>query len=676
MKYDFQGYATKANIKCSDGRTILQDAFKDNDGATVPLVWQHMHNDPANILGHAKLENRKDGVYAYCTFNDTPSGQNAKALVKHGDIKNLSIYANSLVQKGKEVVHGLIREVSLVLTGANPGAMIENICIEHSDGTISTDEDEAIIYSGLDFDENVSHEEKPNELEELKTYVKTLSEKNDKLESLIKHALEDKEEDEEEDDEDDEEGESNMTVEEAIETMNDEQKNVVQLLMMSTLYGDDFNKEMSKAIEEEEENSDGEDKDGKSVEDVINSMNKEQKAAMYMILNDIEKNREEMLKNIAEDIEKQEDESEEEDDEEEKKAVNHSNIYGGREDMKKNVFDNTEDAALQHSAEEIKAVFEDAKRLGSFKEACLQHSITNIDVLFPDATNLTATPELIKREDAWVPVIVNGTKHTPFSRVKSYAADITADEARARGYVKGNQKVEEVISVLKRTTNPTTIYKTQKLDRDDILDITDFDVIAFIKAEMRQMLDEEIARAVLIGDGRPIGSDDKINAECVRSVYGDVAPFVTRYTLEAGLPVMDLIDSVIRARKDYRGSGSPTLFATTDIITDMLLVKDTTGRRLYSTEAELASGLRVSKIVEVPVMEGVSRTVSNQTLDLKAIIFNPTDYTIGSTAGGQVTMFDDFDIDYNKQKYLIETRISGCLTRPKSAVIFEQVHTA
>ncbi|MDR2395787.1 MAG: phage major capsid protein [Endomicrobium sp.] len=678
MKYDFKGYATKVNLKCSDGRVILKDAFKENDGATVPLVWQHMHNDPTNILGHAILENREDGVYAYCKFNDTPTGKNAKALVEHGDITALSIYANSLIQKGKDVVHGIIREVSLVLTGANPGAMIENVAIEHSDGSISTDEEEAIIYSGLGFDvekEGIVHMsdgaalrdklEDDKKLDTILTAIKNSQDKLEALEKIVKHA------DETDESKTVKEG---KTVKEVIDSMTDEQKNFVYIYLLHEAYGEDVFDELA-TLADDTADINADEEDGASLDEIFNSMTDEQKNAVYILAENISSiSHSDNEDNKDEDEDNENEDEDNEDDKDDETTATHNNI-GGRK-MKKNVFDNSvedNNEVVRHSAEEIKTIFEDAKRLGSMKEACLAHSITNIEVLFPDAKSVGGMPEVIKRDDAWVPVIMGSTKHVPFAHIKSYAADLTADEARAKGYIKGNQKAEEIISVLKRTTNPTTIYKTQKLDRDDVLDITDFDIVAFIKNEMRERLNEEIARAILTGDGRPLGTDDKINTDCIRPIYKDVSPFTTRYTLDLGLPVMDLIDSIIRARKDYRGSGTPILFATTDIVTDMLLVKDTTGRRIFSTEAELASGLRVSSIVEVPIMEGVFRVDGTNKLDLKAILFNPRDYTIGSNAGGQVSFFDDFDIDYNKLKYLIETRISGCLVRPKAAIIFDQI---
>ena len=561
MNFDFSGYATKNNLKCSDGRTILRDAFKDNDGQKVPLVWQHLHNEPINVLGHALLENREDGVYAYCVLNDSSSGKNARILVEHGDISSLSIYANNLVQKGSSVVHGVIREVSLVLTGANPGALIDNLAFEHSDGSETLDESEAIIYSGFDI-----------------------------LVDSIGHA----------------------------------------------------------------------DKEGKTIEDVFNTLNEEQKTVVYA-----------MLAYALEDVEDDEDD-------ENNEEVKHSEKGGNI--VKKNVFEGSEEKSknvLSHS--QMVEIFEDAQRTGSLKESFLAHiatyGIDPIEDLFPEARTITPTPELIKRDTEWVAGVISGTRHSPFSRIKSTAANITADEARALGYVKGALKKEEIVRILKRTTTPTTIYKKQKLDRDDIIDITDFDVVAWLKAEMRIMLDEEIARAVLIGDGRPVdGDDDKINEECIRPIYTDDDLYSHHVKLTSEKTVEDLIDEILRARKEYKGSGNPAMYIDTDTLTDMLLLKDITGRRIFRTVSELAAELRVSKIVEVPVMEDQTRLDDEEdTLQLKAIIVNLSDYVIGADKGGSINMFDDFDIDYNQYKYLMETRISGALIRPKSALVIEQV---
>lgn len=557
MGFDFSGYATKNDLKCSDGRTICKDAFKDNDGQKVPLVWQHLHNEPYNVLGHALLENREDGVYAYCTFNDSEAGKNARLLVEHGDITALSIYANKLIQKGSSVIHGDIREVSLVLTGANPGALIDNLAFQHSDGSETIDDTEAIIYSG----DNIA----------------------------LEHA------------------------------------------------------------EKQEQEPD------KTIEDVFNTLNEEQKTAVYAM--------------ISKALEVEEDDEEEVEHSEKGGNIVKKNVFEGLEEKSKNV--------LSHS--QMVEIFEDAQRTGSLKESFLAHiatyGIDPIEDLFPEARTITPTPELIKRDTEWVAGVISGTRHSPFSRIKSTAADITADEARARGYVKGAMKKEEIVRILKRTTMPTTIYKKQKLDRDDILDITDFDVVAWIKAEMRIMLDEEIARAVLIGDGRPVdGDDDKINEECIRPIYTDDDLYSHHVKLTSEKTVEDLIDEIVRARKEYKGSGNPDMYIDTDTLTDMLLLKDITGRRIFRTVSELAAELRVSKIVEVPVMIEQTRVDDEgDTLQLKAIIVNLSDYVIGADKGGSINMFDDFDIDYNQYKYLMETRISGALIRPKSALVIEQV---
>ena len=560
MDYDFSGWATKANLKCSDGRVIMKDAFRDNDGKTVPLVWNHQHNDVNEVLGHAMLENRDDGVYAYCSFNDSDSGQTAKELVKHGDVNSLSIYANQLKQKSNQVIHGNIREVSLVLAGANPGAFIDSI-IMHGEES----DEEAVIYNDAEGLE-LSHADKPEQIkEEPKMADKPAEEK---------------------------------TVKDVFDTLTEEQKTVVYAII------------------------------GQALED----------AGV----------------------------GDETDDEEEP-------------DMKHNVFDQDayqEENVLSHDA--METIINDGKRYGSLKESFLAHAgdygIDNIDYLFPDAQTMNNTPEFIQRDMGWVSTVMNGVHHTPFSRIKSVFADITEDEARARGYMKGKLKKEEVFSLLKRTTNPTTIYKKQKLDRDDVIDITDFDVVAWLKSEMRMMLDEEIARAILIGDGRLSSSDDKINETNIRPIYNDAE----LYTIQAKVTVAStatdddkakaVIKAAVKARKDYKGSGNPTFFTTEDFLTDALLLEDTLGHRMYKTAAEVASAMRVSNIVTVPVMEG-QKGVGNG--DLIGIIVNLNDYNVGADKGGAVNMFDDFDIDYNQQKYLIETRCSGALIKPKSAIAIE-----
>lgn len=571
--YDFSGWATRNNLRCSDGRTILKDAFKTNDGQTVPLVWNHQHNESYNVLGHALLENRDDGVYAYCTLNDTDAGKNAKLLVKHGDISALSIYANQLKQQGGKVLHGAIREVSLVLAGANPGAFIDSI-MSHGEET----DEEAIIYTG----ENISlyHADTPpvtnkKEDEELKMADQTTNKP-----------------------------ESEETVADVFNTLSEKQKTVVYAMI------------------------------GQALEDAG--------------------------------------------------ATDGEPTEGGNENMKHNVFDQEEfydDTTLSHS--EMEAIISDAKRYGSLKDSVLAHGITDINYLFPDAQTMDNTPGFITREQTWVNKVMSGVHNTPFSRIKSIFANLTEAEARAKGYIKGKQKVEEVFGLLKRTTTPTTIYKKQKLDRDDVIDITDFDVVAWLKTEMRLMLDEEIARAVLIGDGRLSSSDDKINEQNIRPIWKDDDLYTIKQvvnvtsTATASQKAKAFIQAAVRARKNYKGSGNPTLYTTEDKLTDCLLMEDTTGRVIYESVDKLATALRVKEIVTVPVMEGQTRTDSNsKTRTLAGIIINLSDYNIGADKGGAVNMFDDFDIDYNAQKYLIETRCSGALTVPYSAIALEELVTA
>jgi HK97 family phage major capsid protein len=545
--FDFSGWATRNNLKCSDGRTILKDAFKHNDGHTVPLVWNHQHNDPLNVLGHALLENRNEGVYAYCTFNGTESGQNAKLLVEHGDVSALSIYANQLKQQGPNVLHGAIRELSLVLAGANPGAFIDSV-IRHGDES----DEEAIIYTG----ETISLREEQQNMSE------------------VKHA--------EEDDE--------------------------------------------------------------TVADVFESLTERQKTVVYALIG---------------------------------QALEEAAKTGGGENMKHNVFD-TEDVQkdfLSHA--DTVAILSDAKRYGSLKESVLAHGITNIDYLFPDEKNVTDVPEFIKRETGWVQQVMKSVHHTPFSRIKSTFANITADTARAKGYTKGDLKIDEVFTLLKRSTTPTTIYKKQTLDRDDVVDITDFDVVSWLKSEMRMMLDEEIARAILVGDGRNSAADDKINELNIRPIWTDAdlyaikEPVVAAKVSTTSVRAKAFITSVIKSRKNYQGSGSPTLFTSEDVLTDCLLLEDTTGRVIYDSVDKLATALRVKEIVTVPIMSGLKRTVSTTDYELYGIIVNLSDYNIGADKGGAVNMFDDFDIDYNAQKYLIETRCSGALVKPYSAIVLE-----
>lgn len=573
MKYDFSGWATKNNIKCSDGRTILRDAFKHNDGQTVPLVWNHQHNESANVLGHAVLENREEGVYAYCTFNDTEAGKNAKLLVEHGDVTALSIYANQLKQNGSNVMHGTIREVSLVLAGANPGAFIDSI-IRHGEFC----EDEAVIYTGEDL--TLEHaDQKP-------------SDKEDK-------AVEDNKGDGKV------EGKDQKTIKDVVDSMSEEQKNVLYALVGQALEG----KEMAQSAIEEN--------------------------------NNIEDGGEQEMKH---------------------------NVFEGRETDKKDV--------LSHDA--METIFKDAKRYGSLKESFLAHAdqygIKDIEWLFPDAKNVNMPPDFIKRDDSYVQKVMRGVHHVPFSRIKSMHADITADQARAKGYIKGKLKKEEVFTLLKRTTSPTTIYKKQKLDRDDVIDITDFDVVAWLKMEMRMMLDEEIARAILVGDGRLSSDDDKINEMCIRPIATDADLYCVKAKVSVGAAATEdeiakaFIRTVIKSRKEYKGSGSPTLFTTEDILTNCLLLEDKNGRIIYDTVEKLATALRVKEIVTVEVMEGAKTKVEEQEKPLMALMVNLVDYYVGADKGGAVNMFDDFDIDYNQQKYLMETRCSGALVKPFSAI--------
>ena len=573
-KYDFSGWATRNDLLCGDGRTIRKNAFKDNDGQTVPLIWNHDHTNPDAVLGHALLRNRDEGVYAYCKFNDTEPGNHAKTLVEHGDVRSLSIYANKLKQIGGDVIHGSIRELSLVLAGANPGAYIDDVVV-HGD-----DEETAMI---INYDEN----------------------------ALVLYHSDDKE----------------------------EQKTT-------------DSKDSNNASEHKEDIPMDENKE-KTVGEIFDELTEEQKNAVYYV-----------IAKAAQDSE-DDDENDEYDE--------------GDDDMKHNVFDSDdvmENDTLTHS--EMETIIGDAKRYGSMKESFLAHAdeygITNIDYLFPEATSLNNPPEFIKRDMGWVSTVMNGTHHTPFSRIKSMFADITEDEARARGYIKGKLKKEEVFSLLKRTTGPTTIYKKQKMDRDDVVDITDFDVIAWLKSEMRMMLDEEIARAILVGDGRLASSDDKIKEDCIRPIWKDADLYTIKSVLnvpEGGNEAEEFIDQVVRAMKDYKGSGSPVCFMTDDLLTECLLLKDINKRRIYKDVNEIATAMRVSSIVTVPVMEGLTRTSGADTFTLKAIIVNLKDYNVGADKGGAINMFDDFDIDYNQQKYLIETRCSGALIKPYSAIAIE-----
>lgn len=601
-KFDFAGWATRNNLKCNDGRTIREGAFADQDGEVVPLVWNHQHNSPDNILGHALLRNEKDGVRAYCEFNDTESGQTAKSLVGHGDIESLSIFANNLKQKAGDVLHGAIKEVSLVVAGANPGAYIDDIAFAHGAGG---ELEEIVLYTG----EGINF-----------------------MEDVIEHAA--KKEDE------------------TKETDSDG--------------GEDDNKEPEKKPEpkKEEKSDDGDGEE--TVGDIINSMNEKQRTVLEALVGQAlseggagekESNKEddEMKHNVFDPETQQE----------EQNYLSHSDMVNMIEDAKSHhvgslrqfVSEQLDGGTLAHGIAPIPTQGMDVAT------GTQTYGLNDVDMLYPEYRNLNSPPEFLGRNMDWVPVVMSGVHHTPFTRIKSMYADITADEARAKGYLKGNRKTEEVFSLMKRTTTPTTIYKKQKFDREDIIDITDFDVIAWIKQEMRQMLNEEIARAILIGDGRLASSDDKIQEANIRPIVKDDPLFNIKYVVNNFSP-KNFIDEVVRSRKQYKGSGNPIFFTTEDLLTEMLLIEDGVGHKLYKTEAELATALRVSRIVTVEVMEGYQ--IDGK--DLLGVIVNLSDYNVGTDKGGEITMFDDFDIDFNQYKYLMETRMSGALIKPFSAI--------
>ena len=585
FKYDFSGWATKNDLLCSDGRTIRRDAFKDNDGKVVPLVWNHDHTDPSNVLGHALLKNVADGVYAYGSFNSNPKAIEAATLLAHGDIKALSIWANKLQQRGGDVLHGDIKEVSLVLAGANPAAIIDSVMVHGEES-----DEEAIIYTG----ESICHSsgELKDEFEE--------------TEDAVEHA----------DDKADEPKKS-----------------------------DDY----------------------EAVPDIFKTLSEKQKNAVYALIAEI------ISENKGE---------ENEDNKEEDSVMKHNVFEQQNGDQQENV--------LCHA--DVKAAFDDAKRYGSLKDSFVAHGlkevtymahadgdygIKNIDYLFPEARNVNNTIDFIKREDSWVRDFMSRVHRSPFSRIKSIHANITEDEARAKGYIKGNMKKEEVFTLLKRSTTPTTVYKKQKLDRDDVLDITDLDTVALVKGEMRGMLDEEIARAALVGDGRSASDDDKINEVNIRPIWTDAdlysikVPIAVAAGDDDNKKATNFIRAAIKSRKNFRGSGTPVLYTTEDMLSDMLLLTDTTGRDIYDTVEKLCKKLRVSEIITVPVMEGLTRQVESKTRTLAGIIVNLQDYNIGADKGGSINMFEDFDIDYNQNKYLIETRISGALVKPHSAIALE-----
>lgn len=600
--YDFSGWATKFNCKCGDGRTILRHAFKDNDGQKVPLVWSHCHDNPENVLGHAFLEERDEGVYAYCSFNNTKRGQETKEAVQHGDICALSIYANNLKQTpNKEVTHGVIREVSLVLAGCNPGARID-VPIAHS--ADAEDIPEATIYNDSVDQFEMFH-----------------SEPEQKPEDKPEEKPEDKPEDKPEQKPEDKPEGSNT----------------------------DPGTDLAHSEDTIDENE--------TIEDVINSMSPKQQNVLYLLVG----------------------------------AAAEEAKNGGNQEMKHNAFevkkqvivhgadgnDTVQEEVLAHD-EFLQIVKEAKTNGGSLKETFIAHGVTNIENLFPEDKLVNRVPESVQRDQSWVQRVMDAVHKTPFSKVKSTYATMTAEEARARGYIKGHQKQEEVIAAFKRSTGPQTVYKLQKIDRDDVIDITDFDVLAWIKGEMRGMLDEELARAFLIGDGRDPSSDDKINPLNIRPIWQDNAVYTVNKTMtkqqneDEYAFAKRFIRECVKARKDYKGSGNPVLFTTEDLLTDMLLIEDLNQRVIYDTIEKLKTALRVSDIITVPVMENQVRTAGQDQYKLMAILVNLKDYNVGADKGGAVTMFDDFDINFNKYEYLIETRCSGALVKPYSAVTFEE----
>lgn len=597
--YDFSGWATRNNIRCSDGRTIMNDAFKDNDGQKVPLVWNHQHDDPNEVLGHALLENRADGVYAYCKFNDTESGKTAKALVQNGDVDKLSIFANKLKTVANNVIHGCIREVSLVLAGANPGAYIDSVIV-HGEG--SEEEEEGVIYT------------------------------NEKID-ILQHSDE----------------ESNSDKKEDSEKMDEDKK-------------------------DNQDPKDNEDKKEKSVKDVFDTLNEEQKDAVYAIVG---KAIEDAKKDNKDD--KQDDESDDSSDDEE-----NNKEEGDSEDMKHNVFDKDDNKDVLMHSEMINEAVRDAKKYGSMKESFIAHAeannMENYEILFPDATELYKEPRVIEEDRSWVAKVMNKVKHTPFSRVKTTFGRMSETEARAKGYIKGNLKTDIKMSFLNRVTTPTTVYIKNDIDRDDVIDITDFDIVAWQKREMRKNLDRELALAMLLGDGRNVSDPNKINEQNIRPVLTDNEMYTIQYIVKDGVDYNNannshsendsvtkgVVRAAIKSRKEYKGSGHPSFYTTEDLLTEMLLIEDQNGRLIYDSIQKLCTALRVDEIITIPEMEGEAYK------DIYGIIVNMNDYTAGADKGGSVNMFDDFDIDYNQMKYLMETRMSGALVVPYSAIVLKK----
>lgn len=626
MRADFSGYATWHGVRCADGLTITANAFKHNDKKKVPLVWQHMHNEPANVLGHAILEYRPDGVYAYGFFNDTPTAKNAKNLVQHKDVEALSIYANKLQKQSMNVIHGEIREVSLVMAGANPGAFIDTVAIQHSDGTVKTLDEEAIVYGGVELEHSDDFE-----LDSNLEFVKVED---------IEHAEND-------------EGENmptEETLQDVVDSMTEKQRNVLNYLV-----GEAINTEAAHS-DEEGETSDA------TAEDTTDTSEGESGTS--------EEVDEEGPEDNSDSSEETDDESTENND-----SVQHDQ-EGTNMPQTRNVFEQNEtkpsDDNYTLTHDDMRGIVQDSVRKGSMREAvkdfAIKHGIEDIEVLFPDARSVNTTPEFLKRRTEWVAGVMDGTHHTPFSRIKSLMADLTFDQARAKGYVKGAMKREEFFKVSKRVTTPQTVYKKQKLDRDDIVDITDFDVVAWLKGEMRLMLEEEVARAVLIGDGRSMADEDKIFEDNIRPIATDHELYNTTVNVnldDAGSSPDEIVDAMIANRRHYRGSGMPTFYCSETVLATLLTAKDTLGRRLYSSVAEVATAMRVSRVVPVEAFESEE--------DLVGIMVDLRDYNIGTDRGGQVNLFDDFDLDFNQFKYLIETRLSGALVKPKAAITFRKV---
>ena len=772
MTYDFSGYATKNNIRCSDGRMIMPDAFKECDGQIVPLVWQHVHDSPENVIGHAELENRPDGVYAYCYLNSTPAGETSKELIRHGDVCALSIYANRLKQVGQNVMHGVIREVSLVLAGANPGAMIDNLAIAHSDGSTEIVDDEACIYfvESEPVEDTVQHAESKDEdltigevldtmndiqLQAVYTLLGLVSEKDeeDEEESSVEHSdvegeavtseepaaeevveepsTEETEnasseepateeepasseqspeegitaepDDHEETEEAEEDEASEMTPEEIesiLDGLNEEQAEALKAILEGLKNNTEapegvaevfetFTEEQKNAVyelvgesfpEEAEESLEHADSEA-TIQEILDTLSAEQKDCVQAVIDAVMNEDDSVSEEVAKVFDTLSDDQKEavyaligmalSEEGENEEAVEHSNNEG--EDMKFNIFDaeNEEGTVLSH--DDMKAIFADAPRIGSLKDSVLQHGITDIEVLFPEAQAVNAQPYSLARRMEWVSVVLNGVHKSPFARIKSTAANMTEDQARARGYVKGRRKIEEQITALRRVTTPQTIYKLQKLDRDDVVDITDFDVVAWMKQEMRQMLDEELARAILVGDGRLSSDPEKIFQANIRSVWADDEMYTIHQVIAAAnaTDYSAIIDDIVRSRVGYKGSGNPVMFIGPSMLTELRLLKDNDNRFRYESDAKLAEALRVSKIHEVELFDDLTRSVSGKQRKLVAIILNLADYTVGANKGGEVSLFDDFDLDFNKMEYLIETRCSGALTMPKSAIAIE-----